>query len=65
MKCVVCFPQGLDHFISLPINFLTPNVGFYTLITLIGYISFVESFVVKALHEDLGMITSFLMFVNP
>jgi hypothetical protein len=30
-----------------------------------GFTSFVESFVVKALHEDLGMISSLLMLTNP
>ncbi len=40
-------------------------MGFYILSTPIGYRSFVESFVVKVLHEDLGTIVSLLMFVDP
>ncbi len=64
-KCVVCSSQGLDHFISLPPNFLIPNSSFRILDTLVGFRSFVELFVVKTFHEDLGTIHSLLMFVNP
>jgi hypothetical protein len=35
-KCVVWFPQGLDHFISLFLGFLTPTLGFCILGTLMG-----------------------------
>jgi hypothetical protein len=31
MKCVVWSPQGLDLSISLPLGFLTPNIGFHIL----------------------------------
>ncbi len=64
MKCVTWFPRGLDHFISLPPNFLTPNLGFCILGTPMGSRSFVESFMAKAFHEDLEMISNFLMLAN-
>ncbi len=63
-KCVAWSRQGLDHFISLPLGFLTLNSSFPILGALVGSTSFIESFVVKAFHEDLGMISSFLMLVN-
>jgi len=63
-KCVAWSPQMLDHFISLPHGFLTPNLNFRILGTLMKSISFVESFVVKALYGDLGMICSLPMFIN-
>jgi hypothetical protein len=65
MKYVVWSSQGLDHSISLPSNFLTPNFGFCILGTPMGSRSFVESFVVKALHEDLEMTSNFFTFVDP
>ncbi len=64
MKCVTWFSQGLDCYISLLLDFFTPNLGFCILGTLVGSKSFVESFVVKAFHEDLGMISSLPMFTN-
>jgi len=64
-KCVVWFPHGLDHFISFPLDYFTPNVDFYILGTPIGSKSFIESFVVKTFVEDLGTIFNFLMFTNP
>jgi hypothetical protein len=56
VKCVFWFSQGLDHFISLPPGFLTPNLGFCILDASMGSKSFVKSFVSKALRENLGMI---------
>jgi len=44
--------------------FFTPNLGFCILGPLVGSKSFVESFVAKAFHEDLGMISSLPMFTN-
>jgi len=64
-KCVAWSPHGLNYFISFPFNFFTSNLGFHILGAPVGSKSFVELFVVKAFHEDLGMISSFLMFVNP
>ncbi len=64
-QCVVWFPQRLNHSISLPLNFLTLDLGFHILGTQMGSTSFVESFVVKTLHEDLGMISSLPMLVDP
>ncbi len=64
LKCVAWFPQRLDHSISLPPNFLIPNLNFHILGTLVGSKSFVELFVTKALHEDLGMISSLPMLTN-
>jgi hypothetical protein len=55
----------LNHIISLPHGFLNPNSNFRILGTLVKSTSFVESFMVKALYEDLGMISSFPMFVDP
>jgi hypothetical protein len=65
MKCVAWSLQGLDHFISLPLGFLIFNLGFCILGALMGSTSFVESFVVEALHEDLGTIYNLPMFTNP
>jgi hypothetical protein len=48
------FQQGLDHSISLPFGFLILNMGFCILGTLVRSRSFIESFVAKAFHEDLG-----------
>jgi hypothetical protein len=64
MKCVVWSPQGLDHFISLVLGFVTLDLTFCILGTLMGSKSFVELFVVEVLHEDLGMISSFPMLIN-
>jgi hypothetical protein len=64
-KCVVWFPQGLDHSISLLPGFLTPDSSFCILGALVGATSFVELFEVEVFHEDLGMIFSLLMFTNP
>jgi hypothetical protein len=52
-KCVAWSPQRLDHYISLPLNFLILNLGFCILGALVGSTSFVESFVVEEVHEDL------------
>ncbi len=64
-KCVVWFPQGLDHFISLFLNFHIFNLGFHILGTLVGSTSFVELFVTEVLYEDLGTIFNLPVFVNP
>ncbi len=53
-----------DHFISLPLGFLTLDSYFHILGALVGSTSFVESFVVEVLREDLGTISNFLMLVN-
>ncbi len=45
MKCVTWSPYGLDHFISLLLSFLIPNLGFCILGTLVGSRSFVELFI--------------------
>ncbi len=65
MKFVVWFPQGLDHFISFSPGFLIPNSGFCILDALVGSKSFIELFVGRALHEDLGTIFSLFVFANP
>jgi hypothetical protein len=63
-KCVTLFPQGLDHSISLPPNFLIPNLGFHILGALMGSRLFVELFVPKAFHEDFGTTFNFPMVAN-
>jgi len=63
-KCVTWFPQGLDHFISLPFGFLILDLGFRILGALVGSTSFVESFVVKVFHEDLGIIFNLSMLAD-
>ncbi len=65
MKCVTWFPQGLDHSISLPFNFLIPNSSFRILGALVGSPSFVESFVVEVLHEDFETIFKLPMLTDP
>jgi hypothetical protein len=64
MKCVAWFFQRLDHFISLPPRFFILDSGLCILGTSMGSISFVESFVVKTFHEDLGMISNLPIFTN-
>jgi hypothetical protein len=64
MKCVVWFPSGLNHSISLPPGFLIPDLSFCILGAPMGSTSFVESFMVEALHDYLGMISSLLMLTN-
>jgi hypothetical protein len=44
--------------------FLTLDLSFRILGALMGFRSFVESFVVEALDDDLGMIYNLLMFAN-
>jgi hypothetical protein len=63
-KCVIWSPHGLDHSISLPSNFLIFNFDFRILGRLVGSKSFVESFAIKALHENLGMIFCLPMLAN-
>jgi hypothetical protein len=55
----------VDHFISLLLGFLIFNSSFCIFGRTMGSTSFVELFVAKALHEDLGTISSLLMFVDP
>ncbi len=57
--------RGLDHFISFLLNFLIPDLDFCILGALMGFRSFIESFIVKVFHEDLETISNFLMFVDP
>jgi hypothetical protein len=64
MKCVAWPPHGLDHSISLPLGFLIPDPCFHILGAPMGSKPFVESFVAKALHEDLGTISSLPMLAN-
>jgi hypothetical protein len=61
VKCVAWFPQGLDHFISFPLGFLTPDLDFHILGAPMRSISFIESFVVEAFHEDFWTISSLHM----
>ncbi len=49
---------GLDHYISLSLGFFTIASNFCILGAPVGSTSFVESFVVEVLHEDLGTISS-------
>jgi hypothetical protein len=65
VKCVAWFPQGLDHFISLPFSFLTPDLSFHILGALVISRSILELFMVEVFHEDLGMIFSLLMLADP
>jgi hypothetical protein len=58
------FPQGLDHFISFPLNFLTSSLGFCILGALVGFRSFVKLFVAEVHHKDLEMISSFFMLAD-
>ncbi len=62
--CVAWSPKRLDHFISLPLGFLIFDLGFCILGPLMGSSSFVESFVTKVFHENLGTISSLPMFAN-
>jgi hypothetical protein len=64
VKCVVWSPEGLDHSISLPFNFLTLKLGFCILGPPVGSTSFVESFATKVFHEDLGTMFSFLLLID-
>jgi hypothetical protein len=49
---------------SLPFGFLTPNSGFCILSAPMGFKSFIESFMIKDLHENLGTISSLLMLAT-
>jgi hypothetical protein len=64
VKCVTWSPQGLNHSISLPPNFLTFNLGFHILGAPMGSTSFVKSFVAKVFHEDLMTIFSLFMLID-
>jgi hypothetical protein len=56
------FSQGLYHSISLPPSFLVLNLGFHILGAPMGSRSFIKSFVVEVLYEDLGTISNLPMF---
>ncbi len=58
----VWFSQRLYHFISLPLSFLVLNLGFHILGAPMGSRSFIKSFVVKVLYEDLGTISNLPLF---
>jgi hypothetical protein len=64
MKFVVWFPRGLDHFIKLLIGFFIPDLSFHILGALVRSKSFIELFMAKVLHENLGMISSLPMLVD-
>jgi hypothetical protein len=49
---------------SLPFGFLTPNSSFCILSAPMGSKSFIESFMSKDFYEDLGTISSLLMFAT-
>ncbi len=55
---------GVRPLYIFPPIFLTLNSSFYILGTLVGSKSFVELFVAKVFHEDLGMIFNLPMFTN-
>jgi len=55
----------LDHSISLLFGFFILEFDFHILGKLLGSGSFVELFVAKALHEDLGTIFCLPMLANP
>jgi hypothetical protein len=55
----------LDHSIYFPHGFLTLDLSFHILGKSVGSTSFVESFVTKVLHEDLGTISSLPTLVDP
>jgi hypothetical protein len=57
-------PHGLDHFISLPLNFLTSNSGFCILSALVRSRSFVKLFAAELRHKNLKMVFSLFMFVD-
>jgi hypothetical protein len=62
MKCVVWYPQGVGLFYIIFSLFLTLDLSFHILGALMGFRSFVESFVIEAFHDDLGMIYNLPMF---
>jgi len=55
----------LDHFLSFPPGFFIHDSSFCILGILVGSTSFVELFMVKAFHKDLGTISSLPMLVYP
>jgi hypothetical protein len=65
VKCVIWSLSRLNHFISLLHGFLILDLGFCILGAPMGSTSFVESFVVEALHDYLRMICSLFMLTNP
>ncbi len=54
----------MDHFISLSLDFFTFDLGFGILGAPVGSTSFIESFVVEVLHEDLRKISNLPMFAD-
>jgi hypothetical protein len=65
VKCVAWSPHGLNLSISLPLGFVTPNIGLCILGAPVCFMPFVESCVGEAFQEDLNTIASLLMFVDP
>jgi hypothetical protein len=65
MKCEAHSAHGLDHFISLLLGFLTPDLNFRILGASVGSRSFVELFVAKVFHEDFRTIHNLPMLVHP
>jgi len=64
-KCVAWFSQVINHFILVPFDFFTLDLGFHILGALMGFRFIVELFMIEALHEDLRTISSLPMFANP
>ncbi len=54
----------INYFISIHFGFFTPNLGFHILGALMGFRSFMESFMVDALHEYLKTIFSLPMLAD-
>jgi hypothetical protein len=50
-KCVVWSPQGLDHYVSLPLGFFTPTSSFHILGALVGSKSIIELFLLEVPQE--------------
>jgi hypothetical protein len=65
VKCVAWSPHGLDLSISLPLGFVTLNIGLCILGALMCFMPFVESCVVEAFQEDCNTIASLPMLVDP
>jgi len=64
-KCVAWSPKGLHHFISFPFSFLIIDSSFCIFGASVGSTSFVESFMTKAFHDDLGTRSNLPMLTNP
>jgi hypothetical protein len=55
---------GVGPLYTIPLNFLTFNLGFHILGALVGSRYFVKSFMVEAFHEDFKMIFNFPMLAD-